>query len=116
VGSHPSSLAGDAEILARESSAPERGVLPGRCTISPRLDPPSPARRLGLFSDCSTSICVPPARPLWLKTAGEGDDVAEVRGVGPVLGEDGAGVWFDLAEGNGAPAGPLEAEVESSDA
>jgi hypothetical protein len=43
----PSSLSCDAEVLARKTAGPEGDVVP-ISAISPRLDPPSPARSAGL--------------------------------------------------------------------
>jgi hypothetical protein len=47
---------------------------------------------------------------------GQGDDVPEVGGVGPVSGEAGHSVWLDLADGDGSPPGSVEPEVGAPDA
>jgi hypothetical protein len=45
----------------------------------------------------------------------DGFDVAEVRDLRPVVGEDAGGVRVDLALPGARPAGPLEAEVDAAD-
>jgi hypothetical protein len=106
LSGHAASLAGDGEVLAGEAAGPEGGTS----AISPRLDPPSPARSAGLISSIISGIA-PPSLP-----RSEMLYVAEVGDVGPPLREDGAGVGVDLAEADGAPACSLKAEVEAADA
>jgi len=87
-------LPGDAEVLARKTAGPEGSPMP----LPTRSDGDSgPISRLRL----------PPV---------ELNDVAEVRDIGPSLGEDGAGVGFDFREADGAPSGTFKPKVGPSDA
>lgn len=94
-------LAGDAEVLAREAAGPESSGVPISGTA------------------CPVSTVGPGRFNSWMRcrcgSQRECDDVTEVRDARPSLGEDGAGVWVDLAEGDGAPSGTLKPKVKSSD-
>jgi hypothetical protein len=93
-----SSLSGDAEALARWSPCPDIGAGPVTTMVSLPL----------------SGISEPPAARIAFAT--KRGYVTEVGDVGPVAGEDGAGVGLDLGMGDDAEPGSLEAHVESSDA
>lgn len=79
----------------------------------------APPQRVGFDSNVGASPVASNTLPLCGLSVpppvSERDDVSEVGDSGPSLCEDGAGVGLDLAEGDGAPSGSLEAEVEAAD-
>jgi hypothetical protein len=102
-------LSGDAEPLARWPPCPDIGAGP----IHSRAG--SIATTVGTACSC----IVPRSCGIWMVRSpcvAQSRDIPEVGDVGPVAGEDGAGVGLDLGMGDDAEPGSLEAHVESSDA
>jgi hypothetical protein len=105
-------LPGDGEILTGEASGPEVGFPPTRTVGAHGIDAsPVPTLSGGESVGCGAWSRLVVGSKLHVSDI---DDASEVGDTWPSLGEDGAGVGVDLGEGDGAPSGALEPQIDSS--